>query len=173
MFFRTYLFERESTYILASDETVVSKSGKSTYGLSRFFSAVYGKTVPGLAFFSLSLVSVKQGRSYPMLMEPIVRGDTASNQTRLSAEPCDAIDRLAEKRKRGRPKGSRNRNKVEVRLSDALKHIQTMLTALLARMGDLIPLRYFVLDGYFGHNNALQMTKACGLLLISKHATEG
>ena len=56
----------------------VSKSGKSTYGLSRFFSAVYGKTVPGLAFFSLSLVSVKQGRSYPMLMEPIVRGDTAS-----------------------------------------------------------------------------------------------
>ena len=28
--------------------------------------------------------------------------------------------------------------------------------------------RHLVLDGYFGHNNALQMTKQCGLELISK-----
>ena len=47
VFFRTYLLDRESTYILAGDETTVSKSGESTYGLSRFFSSVYGKTLPG------------------------------------------------------------------------------------------------------------------------------
>ena len=51
------------------------KSGH-TYGLSRFFSSVSGKTIPSLAFLSLSLVSVKQRRSYPLLMEQIVRGDT-------------------------------------------------------------------------------------------------
>nr|AAW84294.1 putative transposase [uncultured Poribacteria bacterium 64K2] len=168
VFFSTYLLDPESTYILAGDETTVSKSGTSTYGLSRFFSSVSGKTIPSLAFLSLSLVSVKERRSYPMVMEQIVRGDAASNQTELSADPCDAIGSCVGKRQRGRPKGSRNRNKVEVKLSDTLKHIQMMLTALLARIGDLIPLRYFVLDGYFGHNNALQMTKACGLHLISK-----
>ena len=168
VFFSTYLLDPESTYILAGDETTVSKSGTSTYGLSRFFSSVSGKTIPSLAFLSLSLVSVKERRSYPMVMEQIVRGNAASNQTELSADPCDAIRSSVEKRKRGRPKGSRNRNKVEVKFSDTLKHIQMMLTALLARIGDLIPLRYFVLDGYFGHNNALQMTKACGLHLISK-----
>ena len=46
VFFRTYLLDRESTYILAGDETLVSKSGPSTYGLSRFFSSVSGKTIP-------------------------------------------------------------------------------------------------------------------------------
>ena len=35
MFFTTYLLDRESAYILAGDETIVSKSGQSTYGLSR------------------------------------------------------------------------------------------------------------------------------------------
>ena len=168
VFFRTYLFERESAYILAGDETMVSKSGKSTYGLSRFFSSVSGKTIPGLAFFSLSLVSVKERRSYPLVMEQVVRGDSAGNQSRLASEHCDAIQTPSPQRKRGRPKGSQNRNKAEVKLSDALKQIQMMLTVLLAHVGDLIPLRYLVLDGYFGHNNALQMTKQCGLELISK-----
>ena len=42
VFFRTHLFEPESAYILAGDETVVSKAGTSTYGVSRFFSSLYG-----------------------------------------------------------------------------------------------------------------------------------
>ena len=66
VFFRMYLLDREGfPYILAGDETIVSKSGESTYGLSRFFSSVSGKTIPSLAFLSLSLVSVKERRSYP------------------------------------------------------------------------------------------------------------
>ena len=36
------------------------------------------------------------------------------------------------------------------------------------RIDALIPVRYLVLDGYFGHNAALQMTQHCGLALISK-----
>jgi putative transposase len=34
---------------------VVTKSGKTTYGLDRFFSSLYGKAVPGLCFLSLSV----------------------------------------------------------------------------------------------------------------------
>ena len=169
VFFRTYLLDRESTYILAGDETTVSKSGESTYGLSRFFSSVYGKTIPGLAFFSLSLVSVKEGRSYPLLMEQIVRGDTCGPRNPfLTSEPPEDPRKPVPQRKRGRPKGSRNRNKKDVQLSDTLKHLQTMLKALLRRIDDLIPVRYLVLDGYFGDNHALQMTQQCGLHLISK-----
>ena len=33
MFFRTYLLDRESAYILVGDETVRAKSGDATYGL--------------------------------------------------------------------------------------------------------------------------------------------
>ena len=167
VFFSTYLLDRESTYILAGDETTASKSGQSTYGLGRFFSSVRGKTIPGLAFLGLSLVSVKERRSYPLVMEQIVRGDTVSPSP-PALEHRDAIQTPSPQRKRGRPKGSQNRNKAAVQLSDTLKQIQTMVKALLARIGDLIPLRYLVLDGYFGHNTALQMTKQCGLELISK-----
>ena len=168
VFFRTYLFDRESAYILAGDETVVSKSGESTYGLSRFFSSVSGKTIPSLGFLSLSLVSVKEQRSYPMIMEQIVRGDTCSPGPPETSHPRDTTQTPLPQRKRGRPKGSQNRNKTEVELSDTLKQIQTMLQGVLKRIDDLIPVRYLVLDGYFGHNPALQMTQQCGLELISK-----
>ena len=168
VFFSTYLLDRESTYILAGDETVVSKSGSSTYGLSRFFSSRHGKTIPSLAFLCLSLVSVKERRSYPLVMEQVVRGTPALAEKGLPAEPRDASETPPPKRKRGRPKGSRNRNKTQVVLSDTLKQIQTMVKALLARIQGLIRLRYLVLDGYFGHNSALQMSKQCGLHLISK-----
>ena len=168
VFFRTYLLDRESAYILAGDETIVSKSGQSTYGLSRFFSSVSGKTIPGLAFLSLSLVSVKQRRSYPLVMEQIVSGDTRRRSLPETSEPHEETQKPVPRRKRGRPKGSRNRNKTEVQLSDTLKHVQTTIKALLRRIDDLIPLRYLVLDGYFGHNPGLQMTQQCGLALISK-----
>ena len=169
VFFSTYLLDRESTYILAGDETTVSKSGESTYGLSRFFSSVYGKTLPGLGFFSLSLVSVKEGRSYPLLMEQIVRGDTCGLRNPLETSDLpEETQKPLPRRKRGRPKGSRNRNKKDVQLSATLQHLQTMIKALLKRIDDLIPVRYLVLDGYFGDNHALQMTQQCGLALISK-----
>ena len=168
VFFSTYLLDRESPYILAGDETIVSKSGQSTYGLSRFFSSVSGKTLPSLAFLSLSLVSVKERRSYPMVMEQIVRGDTRGLRSLPASEHPQETQQPVPRGKRGHPKGSRNRNKTEVQLSDTLKQVQTMLKALLRRIDDLIPVRYLVLDGYFGHNPALQMTQQCGLFLISK-----
>ena len=163
VFFRTHLFDPESAYILAGDETVVSKAGTSTYGLSRFFSSVYGRSVPGVAFFAVSLVSVKHRCSYPLLMEQIVK----SASSKEGSEVCEPQNPSV-KRGRGRPKGRRNRNKTDVVFSDTLKLLQTMVNKVLAKVGDLIPLRYFVLDGYFGHHNALQMTQHCGLHLISK-----
>ena len=171
VFFRMYLLDREGfPYILAGDETIVSKSGKSTYGLSRFFSSVSGKTIPSLAFLSLSLVSVKERRSYPLVMEQIVRRETRGLRSPPeTSEPRDTPQTPAPERNRGRPKGNRrNRNKTEVQLSDTLKHLQTLIKALLRRIDDLIPVRYLGLDGYFGHNAALQMTQQCGLALISK-----
>ena len=50
LFFRTQLFDPDDVYLLAGDETVVTKSGKHTPGLDRFFASLYGKPVAGLAF---------------------------------------------------------------------------------------------------------------------------
>lgn len=171
MFFRTHLFDPESVYLLAGDESIVSKSGDETYGLSRFFASTYGKTIRGLAFFAVSIISVKERRSYPMLIEQVVRGETSTPPKMPQTPPKKATVSETSETKRnppGRPKGSKNRNKTQVVLNDTLKHIQSMLKTVLATIDGFIPIRYFLLDGYFGNNHTLQMIRACGLHLISK-----
>ena len=169
-FFRTQLLDDKSEYILAGDEVVIGKAGKSTYGLSRFFSSLQGKSIPGLSFLAVSIVSVKERRSYPMAIEQIVRCETSSKPA-ASTERSDNTNKTATS-KPGRPKGSRNKNKRDVVLSDTLKQLQTMLKEVLQLINNLIPIHNFVLDRYFGNNNAAQMVKQCGLDLISKLRTD-
>src|SRR5919202_2024965 len=71
-FFRQHLFHTDDVYLLAGDEVVVTKAGKSTHGLGRFFSSIYPRAVPGLAFFSLALVSTKGRRAFPLRLEQVV-----------------------------------------------------------------------------------------------------
>ncbi len=52
--------------ILVADETTVSKSGKSTYGVDYFYSGVYNRAIRGLSFLSFALVDVKDRKSYPL-----------------------------------------------------------------------------------------------------------
>jgi hypothetical protein len=70
--------------------------------------------------------------------------------------------------KRGRPKGSQNKNRRQVELKPYLIRIQTMLKKLLALLGVSLKVSYCVMDGAFGHNSALQMVRQCSLHLISK-----
>jgi DDE superfamily endonuclease len=162
LLFRSHLFDPDDVYLLAGDETVVTKAGKHTPGLDRFFASLYGKSVPGLAFFTLSLISTKQRRSFPLAVEQVVRSpeEQAARQAK-AAKPTT-------KRKPGRPKGSTSTAKTTVELSPELRRIQTQITALLTRIGGVLPLTYLVLDGHFGNAAALQMARACKLHLISK-----
>jgi putative transposase len=166
LFFRTHLFQADDVYLLAGDETVVTKAGKHTYGLDRFFASVYGKSVPGLAFFSLSLISIKERRSFPVAVEQVVR--TAQEKAAARAKPKTTTSATSPKRKGGRPKGSSTKAKTSVELTPELCRIQTMIRQLIERIQGLFPLTYLVLDGHFGNNNALQMVQQCQLHLISK-----
>jgi len=58
VFFRAHLFNEQDTYLLAGDESVVSKAGKHTHGLDYFFSNLQQRAIPGLSFFTLSEVSI-------------------------------------------------------------------------------------------------------------------
>ena len=162
-FIRHHLLNKDDTIVLAGDETVVTKAGKKTHGLDRFFSSLYGKAVPGISFFTLSLISTKERTSYPVMIEQFVK----EPQEQERHEPV-RHEHKEEKRPPGRPKGSKNKNRRAVELSAQLLMIQTMICSLLALIGVEIAFVYCVLDGAFGHNNALQMVRQCGLHLISK-----
>ena len=167
VFFRQHVYRADEVYLLVGDEVVATKAGKLTYGLDRFFASLYGKPVPGLAFFTLSLVSVQARRSFPMRVEQVVRSEAekAASKAKAAAKkaksPC-------EKRRPGRPKGSKNTPKAEVTLTPELWRITGWLDALLQLIAGVVSLTYLVLDGHFGNHNALHMARQSNLHLISK-----
>jgi putative transposase len=61
--------DTSDTFVIAGDETTVTKAGKKTFGLDRFYSSLFGKPVPGLAFFVFSLVSTKWRVSLPIMVK--------------------------------------------------------------------------------------------------------
>lgn len=73
LFFRERFLKSEDEYIAAGDEVVVSKAGKATYGLDRFFSGIQQQVIAGLSFFTFSLVNVREGQSYPMQTTQMVK----------------------------------------------------------------------------------------------------
>jgi len=162
VFFRSHCYRAQDTYAIAGDEVVTSKAGKHTYGVDWFFSSLSDRPIRGLAFFALSLVGLEQRQSFALRIEQVIRSASESPK----AAPVEA--QTQEKRKRGRPKGSKNRDKTQVCLSPELARIRAMLQAVLAMIDGSIPLRYVLLDGKFGHNNAVQMIRQLQLHLVSK-----
>lgn len=169
--FRQHCLDPTDTYLLAGDECVVTKAGKKTYGLDRFFSSLYGKAVPGLSFFTLSLISLKERCSYPTMVEQMVRTEAEKATAKTNAQKKTAKHRNkthAKRGKIGRPKGSKNRDRTSVVLTPELQRIQTMIQKQLEQINGAFPLPHMVLDGKFGNHPALHMVRGCGLHLISK-----
>src|SRR6266516_5743823 len=122
VFFRQHVYRPEDTYLLVGDEVVATKAGQHTHGLDRFFSSLYGKPVPGLAFFTLSLVSVQARRSFPIRVEQVVRSDAEQAASKAKADAKKSKAPCA-KRRPGRPKGSTNTPKADVTFTPELVRI--------------------------------------------------
>jgi DDE superfamily endonuclease len=156
---RQHVLDADEVVVMSGDYVVVTKSGKTTYGLDRFFSSLYGKAGPGLCFLSLSLLSVKHRTSYPVVTEQVKKACEAAAQ----APPTKKTSG-----QRGRPKGSKNRNRREVALSPSLRFIQEHIQRLLRQIGDAFKVVYVIFDGELGHNDAMPMVRHVGLHLVSK-----
>lgn len=152
---RHHLLHTNGEYVIAGDETVVTKAGKATYGLDRFFSSLAGRPIRGLAFFALSLVDVESRRSYPVMVEQRIRTEE-EKQAAKAKKQAKKKKKSKKKGKPGRPKGSKNKDKTVVEWTPELLQIQAMLKKLVDLLGTL-PVSYLVMDGHFGNNNALQM----------------
>ena len=158
---RHHVLDADDVVLMSGDHVVVTKAGKTTHGLDRFFSSLYGKAVPGLCFLSLSLLSVKRRTSYPVVTAQV-------------AKPLETSVQASPKKKkksggsRGRPKGSKNRNRREGDLSPSLCCIQEHIKRLLEQMGNAFKVVYFIFDGELGQNDAMHMVRQVGLHLVSK-----
>jgi len=152
-----------SVYILAGDEVVVSKSGKKTYGIDLYYSSIQNQVIKSIAFLQLVLIDVNTRKAYPLSIQQIVKENKEGCKKERSKKTKTQINVKA-----GRPKGSGNKDKKEVELSKYLIFIQTAIKSVLELMKAKLSITYFVFDGEFGYNGALQMVKQTGLELISK-----
>ncbi len=153
---QAHVLTPNGVYLLAGDDVVVSKAGKLTHGLGRFYSSLAQRPIPGLSFVVVSLIDVRQRRSYPLQMAqhlPLPR-------------PC-APEPAPVKRGRGRPKGRKSHVPDAPSLTPELSRLQSVLQAVLSRIAPL-RVRHVVLDGFFGTAPATFMVQACGLHIISK-----
>ena len=89
------------------------------------------------------------------MVEQVVHTDKEKAVAKAKAQARKAKRKQKKKGKPGRPKGSKNRDKTQVTLTPELKRIQQMVQKLLRLIMSALPLRYLVMDGKFGHNNAL------------------
>lgn len=127
---------------------------------------LHGKPVPGLACFTLSRVSVQARGSFPRRVAQVVRSaaEQAASQARAAAKqqtPSTAT------RRPGRPQGSKNTPKADATCPPEFCRITAMLDALRHLIAGLLPLTSLVLDGHFGHHNALHMAPQSHLHLIA------
>lgn len=161
---KAHLWDGESELVLAGDETFVTKTGKETHGLDRFFSALQRRTRRGLAFFAISVINPQQRSSSVVRMAQMSRKESTNSRSR----PTKNKSARKSGPRGGRPKGSKSRNRRDVELPAHLLNLQSMLRDVLTVLGDCVPVGYLLLDGAFGNNNAVQMTRRCGLHLVSK-----
>jgi putative transposase len=164
-FVRDNLLQQDNGVLLiGGDEVVVTKSGKNTFGLGRFFSSLYDKPVSGLCFLTLSIISVDSRKSYPIFSGQIIKKeeDKAENKKKSGKKSKSG------KRGRGRPKGSRNKNRRDPELSAFMLFLREALAGAMALVGTDISVTYFVYDGALGNNAGMQAVRQCGLHIISK-----
>jgi putative transposase len=167
-FFQTHLFNPKNEYILAGDETVVSKSGTETFGIDRFFSGLKSKVIKGLSFFVLSLINVAERKSYPLCVKQTIRSEAEKEAIKKRKEKSAKKIKKTKSKPPGRRKGSLNKDKTKLELSSELLRIDELLKVLLKLMRVFVQVKYLALDGHFGHHQAVLMARENDLHLISK-----
>lgn len=153
---KTWFLRSDGLYLLAGDEVVVSKAGKKTHGVGRFYSSIAQQVIPSLSFLTVSVIDVAARQSYPLQIEQL-----------LPSPPKEKTSKPSLKRPRGRPKGSKNHAKVAAALTPTLALFQKSLAGLKMQISALA-VKHIVLDGKFGNAPSIGVVRATGLHIVSK-----
>ena len=151
-----HLLDPKGEYLLAGDEVVICKAGQTTHGRGRFYSSLAQRPINSISFMAVSLLDVQARHSYPLQVE--------------QREPPVPVEKSVEpppQRQRGRPKGSQNHVKPVPQLTADLTLLQSMITAITARIAPLT-VKHIVLDGHFGNYPATYAVREADLHIISK-----
>jgi putative transposase len=159
--FKTFIYQKNKVYLLAADETVEDKAGKSTYGIGRFYSSTIQKVIKSVSFLAMVIIDVDEQKSHFI---------TCHQLTPTKKTPVIKEKKQETVKKKGRPKGSKNKIKEE---STATSYItlKSVLRLVMSELYGFLPdLKCFhlVLDGFYGHEDYLLLALSHKLNIISK-----
>jgi putative transposase len=159
------------TFLIAIDETVEDKAGKSTSKLGYFYCSKAKKAIKSVSFSVASLISVKERKSYVVDFEQLEQDKEKSAENKAKKQTAKAKKESGdteEKKPVGRPKGSTNKikQKSDSVGSVALETLLNRLLPLLCAIG-IVPC-YLVGDGAYGNMTGCLIAAECHLDLISK-----
>lgn len=169
-----HLKDYNGVYLLAIDETVEDKAGKSTDKIGYFYSSKIGKVIKSVSFGVLSLVAVDKRKSYVVDFTQLSQDATkaAENKAKKALLAQKKKDKAAgivvESAPAGRPVGSKNKAKIKVE-SESSRALTILLTRVLPFLASiLIHPSYLVGDGAYGNLTYCLIAGEHNLFLISK-----
>jgi putative transposase len=183
--FKEFVFRPDTIYIAAIDEVVEGKCGKSTYGISQFYSSIFKKPIASVSCVALTLIDVKKRSSYPLGVVQIIKN--AADAVRSAALKAKTA---VQKQKKavaktdssvvstvGRPKGVKNKAKttvdtpVEEKDTIQYRHTKLLITNVITALKGLFKspvFKYVVMDAGFGHQAIIELITEQNLHAISK-----
>lgn len=163
----------EKVYLLAIDEVVEAKSGKSTHLLGRFYSSIAGHPIASVCFHVLSLIEVSSRKSFVATQEQ--REAKSSKEVKEEKSKIKTGKTMLNKRAnqvspnpKGRPKGSKdgNNTRVDTGLSLSFERLLMLGLSLLVTIG-IVP-SYIVADSAYSSKTYLLICQTLKISLISK-----
>ena len=173
---KSFLFREDKHFIAAIDEVVEAKSGKMSFGLSRFYSSLAGKPISGICFFALSLIDVNKACSYFLSAKQVVYTQedkewiAEAKKKRTQAKQRAAKGQTLAK---GRKKGSNNQPRQPVG-SASLRTFSRLWQESLSLLKTQLPKikrTHLVADSAYSSLAYIQLAQEKGLQLISRLAT--
>jgi putative transposase len=152
--------------LLCADETVEGKAGKKTHGISRFFSSIQQQPIHSVCLFGFSLVSVKSGTSYPLVLEQVVKTDADIVRIKTKKEEKQA----GKGKLKGRKLGQKNSIKIENQTASYRTFkscFSKITTSLLSVFGNIFK-PIVVVDSAYGTQDYMDLVYNKGLKMISK-----
>jgi putative transposase len=143
---------------------------------------LFDRAIPGIACFSIALISVQKRHAYSLSNEQVVRtrvpkslweeekqqAKARQQKRKARGKKPETAKKQAPAKPKGRPAGSKNKNKAQQPLCGELLRIQTQAKKVCDLIRKRLAVTYFVLDGHFGNRWACQMVRQLDLHLISK-----
>jgi putative transposase len=173
--FKSFVYQKDKSYLLVGDETLKGKAGKRTYGIGYFYSSIAKQAIKSVSFLAMSIIDVASETSYMFGSQQVISNGSTPKQKPLKdvKSKVQSVKNDIKPTPKGRPKGSKNKPKAEPQ-SASYKVLKSLLSLVTSQLNAFLPdLKCFhlVLDGFYGHQDYLLLALQHKLFIISKLKT--